>query len=167
MPELVAQCTPAPNHPPSLYTVPPDDPPTPSIQPPCTKAQNDQTVAVPPVIDPAAWEDFPVFRETFLMYVTEPAYNAALRTLGRLLHELVLEYYHHWPNWQEGVTATELRAAVADLRHLEGYLGAVGMEHEEASLTEPEMALSRLAARQAGELTRLADELEQALGGIQ
>lgn len=109
----------------------------------------------------------PVFRETFLFYITDPAYNAALRIFGRLLHEMVLEYYRHWPNWLEGVTATELRAAVADLRHLEGYLGAVGREHEEASLTEPEMALSRLAARQAGELTRIADELEQALGGIQ
>jgi hypothetical protein len=64
-------------------------------------------------------------------------------------------------------TATELRAAVADLCHLEGYLDAVGREHEEASLTEPEMALSRLAARQAGELARIADELEQALGTIQ
>jgi hypothetical protein len=101
------------------------------------------------------------------MYVTDPAYNAALRIFGRLLHELVLEYYRHWPNWLEGVTATELRAAVADLRHLEGYLGAVGREHEEASLTGPEMAFSRLAARKAGELTRIADEIEQALGGAQ
>jgi len=50
---------------------------------------------------------------------------------------------------------------------LEGYLGAVGKEHKEASLTESEMALSRLAARQAGELTRIADEIEQALGGVQ
>jgi hypothetical protein len=122
---------------------------------------------VPPVIDPASWENFPVFRETFLLYITDPAYNAALRIFGRLLHELVLEYYRHWPNWLEGVTATELRAAVADLRHLEGYLGAVGREHKEASLTEPEMALSRLAARQSRELTRIADELEQALGGVQ
>jgi hypothetical protein len=120
-----------------------------------------------PTLNPAAWEDFPVFRETFLMYFTEPPANAALRIFGRLFHELVLEYYHHWPSWPEGVTATELRAAVADLRHLEGYLGAVGREHEEAALTEPEMALSRLAARQAGELTRIADEIEQALGRIQ
>ena len=109
--------------------------------------------ANPPTIDPATWEDFPVFRETFLMYVTDPGYNAALRIFGRLLHELVLECYRHWPNWLEGVTATELRGAVADVRHLEGYLGAAGREHEEASLTGPEMALSRLAARQEGALS--------------
>jgi|GEM_PF-533877 len=167
MPELVAHSTPIPNIPPSLYAIPPDNAPSSLTPPPATTQGDIQGVAIPPVIDPAVWEDFPVFRETFLMYVTDPAYNAALRIFGRLLHELVLEYYHHWPNWLEGVTATELRAAVADLRHLEGYLGAVGREQEEASLTEPEMALSRLAARQAGELTRIADEIEQALGGIQ
>jgi hypothetical protein len=60
---------------------------------------------------------------------------------------------------------TELRSALADLRHLEGYLGAVGREHEEAALTESETVLSRLAARLAVELTRIADEIEQALGG--
>lgn len=168
MPELALQFTPTLNPlPPSLYAVPPDDPPPSPAPPPVTLQGSVQGVAVPPVIDPSAWEDFPIFRETFLMYVTDPAYNAALRIFGRLLHELVLEYYRHWPNWLEGVTATELRAAVADLRHLEGYLGAVGREHEEASLTKPEMALSRLATRQAGELTRIADEIEQALGGIQ
>lgn len=123
-----------------------------------------QAPAVPPLIEPAAWEDFPVFRETFLMYFTEPPTNSALRIVGRLFHELVLEYYHHWPNWPEGVTGTELRAAVADLRHLQGYLAAVGREHEEAELTEPNTVLSRLAARQAGELARIADEIEQALG---
>ena len=134
------------------------------INPPPSGARTEPP-AIPPLIEPTAWEDFPVFRETFLMYFTEPPANSALRVFGRLFHELVLEYYHHWPGWPEGVTVTELRSALADLRHLEGYLGAVGREHEEAALTEPETVLSRLAARLAGELTRIADEIEQALGG--
>jgi hypothetical protein len=121
--------------------------------------------AIPPLIEPAAWEDFPVFRETILMYFTEPPVNSALRIFGRLFHELVLEYYHHWPGWPEGVTATELRAGLADLRHLQGYLAAVGREQEEAVLNEPDTALSLLAARLAGELAGIGDELEQALGG--
>lgn len=150
MPELAVQSTLTPATPPSLPSSFPSD----LAEPP----------VIPPILDPGGWEDFPVFRETFLMYFTESPTNAALRIFGRLLHELVLEYYHHWPSWPEGVTTTELRAAVADLRHLEGYLGAVGREHEEAALTGPETALSRLAARQAGELARIADELEQALG---
>jgi hypothetical protein len=134
------------------------------INPPPFGAQTEPPT-VPPLIEPAAWEDFPVFRETFLMYFTEPPANSALRIFGRLFHELVLEYHHHWPNWPEGVTVTELRSALADLRHLEGYLGAVGREHEEAALTKSETLLSRLAARLARELTRIADEIEQALGG--
>jgi hypothetical protein len=61
-----------------------------------------------------------------LAFFAEPPSNTALRIFGRLFHELVVEHYYHWPNWPEGVTATELRAALADLRHLEGYLAAVG-----------------------------------------
>lgn len=121
--------------------------------------------ARPPQSDPAAWEDSAVFRETFLIYFTEPFENESLRVFGRLFHELVLEYYHHWPEWPESATATELRAAVADLRHLQGYLGAVGREHAEAALAGSDTTLSFLAARQAGELARIADEIEAALGG--
>ena len=167
MPELTPHSTPIPHLSPPLFDAPQGGPSAPPKLLSLTTTVDNFRAAAPPIIDPATWEDFPIFRETFLLYITDPAYNAALRIFGRLLHELVLEYYRHWPNWLEGATATELRAAVADLRHLEGYLGAVGREHEEASLTEPEMALSRLAARQSGELTRIADELEQALGRIQ
>lgn len=120
--------------------------------------------ATPPRIAPAAWEDFPVFRETFLMYFTEPATDTALRVAGRTIYDMLLEYYHHFPEWPEGTTATELRAALADLRHLEGFLRAVGREHEEAALTEANTALSQLAGREAGELARIADEIEEALG---
>lgn len=37
----------------------------------------------PPRITPAFWEDYPVSRETFLDYLTEPPANAALRILAR------------------------------------------------------------------------------------
>lgn len=126
--------------------------------------QQSTRTATPPRITPAAWEDFPAFRETFLMYFTEPPANAALRVVGRLFHEMLLEYYHHWPEWPEGVTATELRAALADLRHLEGYLAAVGREHQDAALNESDTALSLLAGRHAVELARIAEEIEQAIG---
>lgn len=62
--------------------------------------QDDSTpprVATPPRILPHTWEDFPTFRETLLMYFTEPAGNAALRVVGRMLHELTLQYCHLWP----------------------------------------------------------------------
>lgn len=120
--------------------------------------------ATPPRIAPAAWEDYPAFRETFLMYFTEPPANAALREVGRLIHDLVLEHYHHWPAWPESVTATELRSALADLRHLEGYLEAVGRERKAAELADADTTLSRLAGRLARELAGIADEIESAIG---
>src|SRR4051812_43306982 len=96
---------------------------------PSTPQNGIQVGAVPPAIDPAAWEDFAVFRETFLMYLTPPGYAAALRTVGEMLFTMILENYDPWPGWPESSTRTELRAAVADLRHLEGFLQSVGREH--------------------------------------
>jgi hypothetical protein len=122
-------------------------------------------IATPPRILPEVWEDFPAFRESFLMYFTEPPGNAALRVLGRMLHEMALECSHLWPDWPEGTVTTELRAALADLRQLQGFLGAVGQEEETASLGQGDTYLSRLAARQAGELARIGDQIEQAIGG--
>lgn len=126
--------------------------------------QEKSTLATPPRIVPATWEDYPAFRETFLMYFTESPANAALRIFGRLFHELVLEFYRHWPEWPESVTATELRAALSDLRHLEGFLAAVGREHEGAALTDEDTALSLLAGRLAIDLAGIAGEIEAAIG---
>lgn len=116
----------------------------------------------PPRVTPATWQECPVFREAFLMYLSDEPLNSVLRIIGRALFDLILNS-HRWPDWPEGVTATELRAAVGDLRHLQGHLAGVGREQEEAPLTGPETALSRLAARQARELARVADEIETAL----
>jgi hypothetical protein len=116
------------------------------------------------VIDPTAWEDFAVFRETFLVYLTPPGCAAALRTLGEMLFSLVLDSPRpEWPGWPESSTRTELRAALADLRHLEGFLGAVGREHAVSSLTRPDERLSRFAARQAAEVAKVARRIEARL----
>jgi type II secretory pathway component PulM len=116
-------------------------------------------------IDPRRWEKFQGFRETFLLYVTDPRSSAALRGTAALLYDLVLEYYHHWPPWSESLTATEMRAALADLRFLQGYLQTVGQETESASLEESDLPLADLAARKAKDLARIGDEIEEALGG--
>ncbi len=149
MPELVVQCTPAPE--------------LPHLQPGLPLIEPEELPAVPPVIDPAAWEDFPVFRETFLMYVTEPAYNTALRRTGEFLFTMLLEHYGNWSAWTESSTRTELRAAVADLRHLEGFLGSIGREHRLSSLSSEDTALSRAAARVAVDVGKLADRIEHEL----
>ena len=169
MPELTTHSIPTLHPlPPSLYAAPPDDPPAPRVPPPAAPSPPEpstfqpglQVGAVPPEIDPAAWEDFAVFRETFLMYLTPPGYAAALRTFGEMLHGMILESYNPWPGWPESSTRTELRAALADLRHLEGFLGAVGREQVVSSLTRPDDRLSRFAARQAAEVAKIAQRIE-------
>ena len=183
MPELTAHSIPTPHRlPPSLYAAPPADPPAPpvppAVPPPPPEPSGPEnglqgaaapppgSPAVPPTIDPAAWEDFAVFRECFLMYLTPPGYAAALRTVGEMLHGMILESYNPWPGWPESTTRTELRAALADLRHLEGFLGAVGREHAASSLTRPDDRLSRFAARQAAEVARIAHRIEAELAKL-
>ena len=78
--------------------------------------------AIPPVIDPQHFEDFPTFRETFLLYVTDPAANAALRGFGKLLFDGILAVWGDWPDHPEGLFRASLRAAIADLRHVQGAL---------------------------------------------
>jgi hypothetical protein len=170
MPELTAHSIPTPLPlPPSLYATPKEDslvPPAPQVAlPPLPTSQSGlQVAAVPPVVDPAAWEDFAVFRETFLMYITPLRYNAALRSAGEMLFSMILEAYNPWPGWPESSTRTELRAAVADLRHLQGFLQSVGKEREVSSLSVEDIYLSRLAAKLAPKLGKLASLLETELG---
>lgn len=123
--------------------------------------------AVPATIDPATWEDFPVFRETFLMYVSEPAFNASLRTAGEHFFSMLLEHYDRWPQWQESTTRTELRAAVADLRHLQGFLKTVGTEHRMSSLSIEDAWLSKFAGKLAPQVGKLASWIERELAGPQ
>ncbi len=91
---------------------------------------HDQDEPTPPTlvprIDPELWEDFQGYRETLLLHVTEPGANQTIRRFGALLLNLFLEHASSWPSLPEGNVRSELRVAVADLRHLEGFLGAVG-----------------------------------------
>jgi hypothetical protein len=125
--------------------------------------RDESTPAPIPRIDPALWEEHEGFRETLLLHFTEPAANATLRQLGTLLFNLALECSGSWPRHPEGTTGSELRAAVADLRHLQGFLGAVGREHVVSSLGSRDSALSQFALRQAHEVEAIADRIENEL----
>ena len=124
-----------------------------------------QSTAAPiPRIDPILWERGEGFRETLLLHFTEPQANATLRDMGALRFDLALECSRSWPETSEGSTHAELRAALADLRHLEGFLSAVGREHVVSSLDFAATALSQFAQRQAREVGRIADRIEEELG---
>ena len=117
--------------------------------------------AIPPVIVPDRFEDFPAFRESFLAIVTDPEYNRALRTFGDMLFELALEFRGYWPDQPEGHLRTELRALVADLRVIQGHLVSL----TESSASNPQEGHHmKVAARLSVEVGGIADALETELG---
>ncbi len=119
--------------------------------------------AVPPSIDPAEWERFPVFRESALLYLSEPRFNAAVRVAGEMFYTMLLETYDEWPEWPESSTRMELRAAVADMRHLQGFLASIGLERKASSLEPADHKLAKHAAELARSLNRLANGIERKL----
>ncbi|HWM90295.1 MAG TPA: hypothetical protein VN493_05965 [Thermoanaerobaculia bacterium] len=125
--------------------------------------QEQSTAAPIPRIDPAQWESHEGFRETLLRHFTEPKANATLRGLGDFLFSVSLEPPADWPHHPEGETRSELRAALADLRHLQGFLSSVGQEHVVSSLNPEDETLSQFAERQAVEVERVADRIEEEL----
>jgi hypothetical protein len=127
--------------------------------------RSQHTAAPIPRNDPDRFEESEGFRETLLFRYTEPEANGTLRRLGGLLFDLSLECAEGWPHRPEGETRAELSAALADLRHLQGFLSAVGREREISSLSDADDVLSLFAGEQAGELARIGDEIERALGG--
>lgn len=125
-------------------------------------------IAAPiPRIDPDQWEEHEGLRETLLLRYTDPGANETLRRLGAFLFDTALECPVTWPNHPEGATSSELRAALADLRHLEGFLSAVGREHEASELSAADTSLSQFAGRQAVEVGMIADRIEEELGQCQ
>lgn len=124
----------------------------------------EQSIPAPiPRIDPALWEKGEGFRETLLLHYTDPEANETLRRFGGLLFNQALEGAASWPHHPEGATRSELRAALADLRHLEGFLATVGREHVLSSLNPYDEVLSRFAESQAIEVGRMADRIEEEL----
>ncbi len=150
MPELTPQSSAAPAPPPipPLAVVPPPRMPE-DYQPPA----------------PFPWEDRAVFRETFLFYFTQPGIADSLRTLGILLYDLVLKSCEDWPEWPETPTRTELRASVADLFHLQGFLASVWKESEVSSVPAEDLPLCKKALQWSRRAARLARDIETALAG--
>jgi hypothetical protein len=123
-----------------------------------------------PTVQPDQWEDFPAFRETFLAdAVDDSEDNQALRVLGRLLFDGLLANRASWPYSPIGATADNLRAVLADLRYLQGFL-AYACHREEIDREDDEDeakrhdALCRIGARLRKRIGALADDLEKEVG---
>lgn len=126
--------------------------------------QEESTPAPILQIDPAHWEEHEGFRETFLMHFTDGETNDTLRRFGSVLFELILESRGSRHSYPDSATRWELRAALGDLRYLQGFLDAVGQEHRLSSLTAEDAGLSRYARAQAVRVRKIADGLEERLG---
>jgi hypothetical protein len=120
-------------------------------------------VAIPAVINPDRYEDFPFLRETFLLYVSDPSSNAALRGMADLLFTLILEYWGQWPNQPEGLLRASLRAAVADMRSVQGFLANLAGP-DNGYDTPHEDHLAEVGGDVAREIGLQADRLEKELG---
>jgi hypothetical protein len=119
----------------------------------------------PPTIDPTRWEDAEGFRETFLLYFTRADANAALRTVAMLLYDLVLDSGAVlMPDHPEGWARAQVRAVLADLRFLQGFLDALTKEAEGASLPPYDEHLYRYAGARSAVLATVGDEIEAQLG---
>ena len=97
-----------------------------------------------------------------MLYFPEAKANGTMRSFGLLLHELVLNFWGYWPSHREGMFPAELRAAVADLRHVQGCL----QEWTGPSCpvnSEYERRLSEVGADVARGIGKLADRLETEL----
>ena len=114
-------------------------------------------------LTPAGWDESAGFRETFLVHFEPPADHQALRHLAHLLHEASLELADFAQPGGESATSRELRAAAADLRHLQGFLATVGRGLTDHDLRPADAELAALAAHQAEAVAGLAAVLEQAL----
>ncbi len=138
---------------------------TPPVPTPEPEAEPELPAVTPPTIDPDRWEAYEGFRETFLLYFTREDANAALRTVATLLYDLCLESGSVlMPDHPEGTARAQVRAVVADLRFLQGFLASLTAEAERSSLEPYEEHLFRFAGKRSAVLSQAADEIEAHLG---
>ncbi|HYH44480.1 MAG TPA: hypothetical protein VEG34_02255, partial [Thermoanaerobaculia bacterium] len=98
------------------------------------EASPNSAQATPHSLTPAGWDESAGFRETFLYHFDDSEDSRALRHLARWFHESCLELARYTPPSGESATREELRAAAADLRHLQGFLAAVARCREASDL---------------------------------
>jgi hypothetical protein len=129
------------------------------------RPQSTPQYVTPPLLDPATWENHQGFRESFLVQFLDPRDNFVLRGIGALLYDLVLA--HNPPRGghpAESSTVLEMRAALGDLRHLQGFLGMVDRSRVDSILGAADTHLSTVAGVVASDLGILGAKMEQELG---
>jgi hypothetical protein len=113
---------------------------------------------------PPRWNEADTIRETTLLVIDDEADREALRQVGRLLYDLAVETTR-LPGVERGesITHSELGAAVAELRWLQGFLYMIERSSDESSLEGADDALARFAGRMARKVGALAERIEERL----
>jgi hypothetical protein len=121
-----------------------------------------------PRIDPEKWDEQPVFREAFMWYVSDPKNDAAFRVFSQSLYSMALESCRSWDGTFAEAEAERLRAVVADLRYLQGFLTTsfeaemeTEEEEEEGHMTPRKARLWRFSGTLVRKIAALADEVEK------
>jgi hypothetical protein len=127
-------------------------------------SQKKSTPPPPSALTPAGWDESAAFRETTLRHFTEPGDSDVLRRFGVMLHDMALELARIWTILPGSDTAAHLRAAAADLRHVQGHLALASHDRNVSSLTPGDEDLALLAERLAAEVGQIAETLERAAG---
>ncbi len=136
--------------------------PNPRTKPPVPPSEEEPYQ--PPA--PFPWEERPVFRETLLVYFTQPGVADLLRRVGVFFYGLMLESSGEWPEWPETQTRAELRGVVVDLFQIQGFLGSIWKEGELSAVPAEDLPLCKRALDWSRVVARVAREIEGALGPI-
>ncbi len=128
-----------------------------SDQPELTKPQR------PNPLQPSQWEAHAVFRETYLHLYPEAHIRDAFRRVGVTLYDNALLHEETYKERGEVPVKSDLRAALEDLRQLQGYIQHLGAEP--GSVDDPEQVqLHLLAVELSEQLGAQASRLEEILG---
>ncbi len=126
--------------------------------------QPQHTNAQPPsALQPRHWEAHAVFRETYLHLYPEAYNRDAFRSVGVTLYDNALLHEETYKERGEVPVKSDLRAALRDLRQLQGYIHHLGAEA--GSDDDPEIVqFQSLAIEVSEQLGVQAAQLEASLG---
>ena len=110
----------------------------------------------------ASWERREGFRATLFLHVPSPRERAALRRLGQMLYDALLDGARDSAEPASRFAARQLGAVLSELRFLEGFSGDVAELHRESERPAG-ASWSRVARGLARRLAHLAASLESDL----
>ncbi len=114
-------------------------------------------------LEPTQWEAHAVFRETYLHLYPEAHIRDAFRRVGVTLYDNALLHEETYRERGEVPVKSDLRAALEDLRQLQGHIHHLGAEP--GSVDDPELSRFHLLAIEVSDqLAAQAARLEEKLG---